>query len=142
VFSKFQNSNPHDPNIKVAPNYLEHALAKFEKESQPLTRSWHGFTSGCGSKTLDLAIRQLTVHGRKPLNFHTKTTKQRWENISCIVILRKYPKTICSLWTLERGQKQRATCSVPCQAGRAQTGRGSAPAHDRPASHAYASPRL
>jgi hypothetical protein len=75
-------------------------------------------------------MQQLTVHGRKPLDFHTQTTKQRRENISCILILPKYVK-ICSLWTLERRQKQRVTCSVPCQAGRAWTGRGSARRHVR-----------
>jgi hypothetical protein len=70
-------------------------------------------------------MRQLIVRGRKPHDFHTQKTKKCWENISCIMILSKYSKT-CSLWTLERRQKQRATCSVPCQAGRARTGRGSA----------------
>jgi hypothetical protein len=54
--------------------------------------------------TQDLATRQLSVHDRKSLDFHTKTTKQRRENISCIVILPKYVK-IWSLWTLKRGQK-------------------------------------
>jgi hypothetical protein len=87
--------------------------------------------------TPDLATRQLTVHGRKPLDFHMKRTKQHLENISCIVVLPKYAK-ICSIWTLERGQKQRATCSVPCQAGRAWTGRGSA----RPRAWSPCPPRL
>jgi hypothetical protein len=41
-----------------------------------------------------------------------------------------------NLWAFELGQKQRATCSTPCQAGRARTGRGSArPACGRPAPH-------
>jgi hypothetical protein len=30
VFSVFQKSNLQNPNMKVAPNYLEHTLAKFE----------------------------------------------------------------------------------------------------------------
>jgi hypothetical protein len=33
--------------------------------------------------------------------------------------------------TLKHGQKQSATCSVPCQAGRARTGRGSTCPHAR-----------
>jgi hypothetical protein len=74
--------------------------------------------------TQDLVTRQLSIHDQKPLDFHTKTTKQLQENISCIVILPKYAK-IWSLWTHKRGQKQSATCSVPCQADRARTGRGS-----------------
>ena len=44
----------------------------------------------------DLATRQLSVHDRKPLDFHTKMTKQRQENISCIVILPIYAK----IWSL------------------------------------------
>jgi hypothetical protein len=30
VFPVLQNSKPKSPNIKVAPNFLEHALVKFE----------------------------------------------------------------------------------------------------------------
>jgi hypothetical protein len=30
AFSVFRNSKPEDPNIKVVPNSLEHALEKFE----------------------------------------------------------------------------------------------------------------
>jgi hypothetical protein len=37
----------------------------------------------------------------------------------------KYAK-ISILWAFELGQKQRSTCSTPCQAGRARTGHGSA----------------
>jgi hypothetical protein len=48
---------------------------------------------------------------------------------------------ISNLWAFELEQKQRATCSTPCQAGRAQTGRGSTrPARDRPASRVCTSP--
>jgi hypothetical protein len=35
VFSIFQNSNPQNPNIKVASNYLEHTLAKLEIKQKP-----------------------------------------------------------------------------------------------------------
>jgi hypothetical protein len=41
---------------------------------------------------------------------------------------------ISNLWAFELRQKQRATCSTPCQAGRARTGRGSVcPVRGRPA---------
>jgi hypothetical protein len=43
VFSKFQNSNPHDPNIKVASNYLEHTLAKFEIKPKSFDTIWLDF---------------------------------------------------------------------------------------------------
>jgi hypothetical protein len=33
---------------------------------------------------------------------------------------------ISNLWMFKLGQKQRATCSTPCQASRARTGRGNA----------------
>jgi hypothetical protein len=42
----------------------------------------------------------------------------------------KYTK-ICNLWTLKLGQKQRATCSMRCQASRARTGRGCVCPHVR-----------
>jgi hypothetical protein len=35
VFSIFQNSNLQNPNMKVAPNYLEHTLVKFEIKQKP-----------------------------------------------------------------------------------------------------------
>jgi hypothetical protein len=35
VFPVFQNSKPKSPNIKVAPNFLEHALVKFELKQKP-----------------------------------------------------------------------------------------------------------
>jgi hypothetical protein len=46
VFSKFQNSNPHDPNIKVASNYLEHTLAKFEIKPKSFDMIWLDFGLG------------------------------------------------------------------------------------------------
>jgi hypothetical protein len=89
----------------VASNYLEHALAKFENKSQPFDMILAWIHLGTRKPdTQDLATRQLSIHDRKSLDFHTKTTKQRRENISCIVILPKYVK-IWSLWTLKRGQK-------------------------------------
>jgi hypothetical protein len=35
VFYVFQNSNLQNPNMKVAPNYLEHTLVKFEIKQKP-----------------------------------------------------------------------------------------------------------
>jgi hypothetical protein len=35
VFSVFQNSNPQNPNTKLAPNYLRHVLEKFGGKSRP-----------------------------------------------------------------------------------------------------------
>jgi hypothetical protein len=46
VFSKFQNSNPQDPNIKVASNYLEHTLAKFEIKPKSVDTIWLDFGLG------------------------------------------------------------------------------------------------
>jgi hypothetical protein len=131
MFSKFQNTNLHGPNIKLASNYLEHALAKFKNKSQSfdIILAWI-YLGTRQPNTQDLATWQLSAHDRKPLNFHTKPTKQRRENISCTVILPKYAK-IWSLRTLKRGQKQSAMCSVPCQAGRARTGHGSTRPHER-----------
>jgi hypothetical protein len=37
VFSKFQNSNLHGPNIKVASNYLEHAWQSLKTNLSHLT---------------------------------------------------------------------------------------------------------
>jgi hypothetical protein len=97
VLSKFQNSNVHGPNIKVTSNYLEHALAKFENKSQPFDMILAWIYLGTRQPdTQDLVTRQLSIHDQKPLDFHTKTTKQLQENISCIVILPKYAK----IWSL------------------------------------------
>jgi hypothetical protein len=35
VFPVFQNSKPKSPYIKVVPNFLEHALEKFELKQKP-----------------------------------------------------------------------------------------------------------
>jgi hypothetical protein len=52
----------------------------------------------------------------------------------------KYAK-ISNLWAFELGQKQRATCSTPCKAGRARTGCGNArPARGRLAPRVCTSP--
>jgi hypothetical protein len=61
--------------------------------------------------TDDLATRQLSVHGRKTLGFHTKTIKHTLGNISYNMILPKFVK-IWSLWALEQEKKQCATCST------------------------------
>jgi hypothetical protein len=52
VFSVFQNLNAISPNTKVAPNYLEHTLAKFEKFSQMFDMILAQISSGLGRETL------------------------------------------------------------------------------------------
>jgi hypothetical protein len=46
MFSKFQNSNPHDPTLKVASDYLEHTLAKFEIKPKSFDTIWLDFGLG------------------------------------------------------------------------------------------------
>jgi hypothetical protein len=52
VFSVFQNLNLQSPNTKVAPNYLQHTLAKFEKFSQMFGMILARISSGLGRETL------------------------------------------------------------------------------------------
>jgi hypothetical protein len=87
VFSVFQNSNQSSPNIKVAPNSLEHAMTEFGHLSPsfdtPLTWFYLG-TQPCDTATF--VTRQLSVHCPKPLDFHTQTTKLCWGSKSCAVV--------------------------------------------------------
>jgi hypothetical protein len=76
--------------------------------------------------------RQLSVHCPKPLDFHTQTTKLCQRSKSCAAIMPKFAK-IFSLWALELGQKQKATCSIACLTGRARTGRAPRAWSPRPA---------
>jgi hypothetical protein len=72
TFSVFQNSNQTSPNIKVAPNSLEHAVAKFGNLSPPFDTPLTWFylgTQPCDTATF--VTRQLSVHCPKSLNFHT-----------------------------------------------------------------------
>jgi hypothetical protein len=52
VFSVFQNLKPQSPNIKMAPNYIEHTLAKFEKFSETFDTILAQIFSGLGRETL------------------------------------------------------------------------------------------
>jgi hypothetical protein len=121
VFSVFQNSNPQSPSIKMAPNYLEHTLAKFGSNPQPFYMILARITSGLDRETLTYWRRDNSLS----MTQNHSTTKLRRGSISCIAIMPKYEK-ICNLWAFKLGQKQRATCSTPCQACRARAGRGSA----------------
>jgi hypothetical protein len=76
VFSIFQNSNLQNPNIKVAPNFLEHALVKFELKQKPFDMIFAWFVLGTRlSDTGNLVMLQLSVPSLKPRNIHTQMTK-------------------------------------------------------------------
>jgi hypothetical protein len=88
VFSIFQNSNLQNPNIKVAPNFLEHALAKFELKQKPFDMIFAWFVLGTRlSNTGNLVTLQLLVPSLKPRNIHTQTTKHSQRNKSFTAIL-------------------------------------------------------
>jgi hypothetical protein len=107
VFPIFQNLKPKSPNIKVAPNFLEHALVKFELKQKPFDTILAQFVLGTWlSDTVNLVTLQLSVPSLKPRNIHTQTTKHSQRNKSFTVILPKFAK-ICAQSTLEHGQKQR-----------------------------------
>ena len=81
----------------MAPKYLRHALAKFGGKPWPfdMILAWICLRTK-QPDTPDLATRQLLAQNRKPLNFHTKTTKLSQGNISYNGILPKYTK----IWSL------------------------------------------
>ena len=107
VFPVFQNSKPKSPNIKVVPNFLEHALEKFELKQKPFDTILAQFVLGTRlSDTGNLVTLQLSIPSLKPRNIHTQTTKQSQGNKSFTAILPKFAK-ICAQSALERGQKQR-----------------------------------
>jgi hypothetical protein len=107
VFPVFQNSKPKGPNIKVAPNFLEHALVKFELKQKPFDTILAQFVLRTRlSDTSNLVTLQLSVPSLKPRNIHTQTTKHNQGNKSFIAILPKFAK-ICAQSALELGQKQR-----------------------------------
>jgi hypothetical protein len=107
TFSIFQNSKPGSPNIKVVPNFLEHALENFELKPNSFdivlaqldlkTRQ---------SDTGTLVTLQLPVPSLKPRDVHTQKTKQCQVNKSFTAILPKLAK-ICAQSALELGQRQR-----------------------------------
>jgi hypothetical protein len=90
----------------VAPNFLEHALVKFELKQKPFDMILTQFVLGTGlSDTGNLATLQLPVPNLKPRNIHTQTTKHSQGNKSFTAILPKFAK-ICAQSTLEHGQQQ------------------------------------
>jgi hypothetical protein len=107
VFSVFQNSKPRSPNIKVVPNFLEHALEKFELKPNLFGTVLAPFDLGTKqSDTGTLVTLQLSVPSLKPCNVHTQKTKHYQGNKSFTAILPKFAK-ICAQSALELGQKQR-----------------------------------
>jgi hypothetical protein len=107
VFPVFQNSKPKSPNIKVAPNFLEHALVKFELKQKLFDMILAQFVLATRlSDTGTLVTLQLFVPSLKPRNIHTETTKHSQVNKSFTATLPKFAK-ICAQSTLELGQKQR-----------------------------------
>jgi hypothetical protein len=107
VLPVFQNSKPKSPNIIVAPNFLEHALVKFELKQKPFDTILAQFDLGTQlSNTSNLVTLQLSVPSLKPRNIHTQTTKHSQGNKSFTVILPKFVK-ICAQSALELCQKQR-----------------------------------
>jgi hypothetical protein len=107
AFSVFQNSKLGSPNIKVVPNFLEHALEKFELKPNSFDTVLAQFDLGTRlSDTGTLVTLQLPVPSLKQCNVHTQKTKQCQENKSFIAILPKFTK-ICAQSALELGQRQR-----------------------------------
>jgi hypothetical protein len=107
VFPVFQNSNPLSPNIKVAPNFLEHALVKLELKPKLFDMILAQFVLGTRmSQTGNLGTLQLPIPSLKQCNIHTQTTKHSQGNKSFTAILPKFVK-ICAQSALEHGQKQR-----------------------------------
>jgi hypothetical protein len=75
VFPVFQNSKPKSPNIKVAPNFLEHALVKFELKQKPFDTILAQFVLRTRlSDTGNLVTLQLSVPSLKP---RTSTHKRQ-----------------------------------------------------------------
>jgi hypothetical protein len=107
AFSVFQNSKPRSPNIKVVPNFLEHALEKFELKPNSFGMVLAPFDLGTRqSDTGTLVTLQLSVPSLKPRNVHTQKTKHCQGNKSFTVILPKFAK-ICAQSAIELGHKQR-----------------------------------
>jgi hypothetical protein len=103
MFSVFQNSKPGNPNIKVVPNSLEHALEKFELKPNSFDMVLVQLDLGTRhSDTGSLVTLQLPVPSLKPRNVHTQKTKQGQVNKSFTAILPKFMK-ICTQLALEHG---------------------------------------
>jgi hypothetical protein len=107
AFPVFQNLKPKSTNIKVVPNFLEHALDKFELKQKSFGTTLAPFVLGTRlSDTGTLVTLQLSVPSLKPCDVHTQTTKLSQGNKSLTTILPKFAK-ICAQSALELGQKQR-----------------------------------
>jgi hypothetical protein len=133
VFHVFQNLKPKSPNIKVAPNFLEHALEKFELKQKPFGTILAQFVLGTRlSDTGTLVTLQLSVPSLKPCDIHTQTTKHSQGNKTFTAILPKFVK-ICAQSALELGQKQRFHVFTPVRAPTLRSARPRArlPVHDR-----------
>jgi hypothetical protein len=88
------------------PNFLEHALEKFELKPNSFGTVLAQFDLGTRhSDTGTLVTLQLYVPSLKPRDVHTQKTKHCQGNKSFIVILPKFVK-ICAQSALELGQKQ------------------------------------
>jgi hypothetical protein len=91
VFPVFQNSKLKSPNIKVVPNFLEHALEKFELKPNSFGTVLAPFDLGTRlSDTGDLVTLQLPLPSLKPRDVHTQTTKHSQGNKSFTAILPKF----------------------------------------------------
>jgi hypothetical protein len=107
AFSIFQNSKPGSPNIKVVPNFLEHALQKFELKPDSFDTVLAQFDLETRhSDTGTLVTLQLPVPSLNPRDVHTQKTNQCQENKSFTAILPNFTK-ICAQSALELGQRQR-----------------------------------
>jgi hypothetical protein len=105
LFSKTRNQKSQ--NIKVVPNFLEHALEKFELKPKSFGTVLAPFDLGTRLyDTGNLVMLQLSVPSLNPRDIHTQTTKNSQGNKSFTVILPKFAK-ICAQLALELGQKQR-----------------------------------
>jgi hypothetical protein len=107
AFSVFHNPKLRSPNIKVVPNFLEHALEKFELKPNSFDTVLAPFDLGTRhSDTGTLVTLQLSVPSLKPCDVHTQKTKHCQGNKSFTAILPKFAK-ICAQSALELKQKQR-----------------------------------
>jgi hypothetical protein len=107
AFSVFQNSKPRSPNIKVVPNFIEHALEKFELKPNSFGTVLAPFDLRTRHSDIGtLMTLQLSIPSLKPRDVHTQKTKHSQGNKSFTTILPKFVK-ICAQSALELGQKQR-----------------------------------
>jgi hypothetical protein len=117
----------------VVPNFLEHALEKFELKPKSFSRVLAPFD--LGTRLFDtgtLVTLQLSVPSLKPRDVDTQTTKHSQGHKSFTAILPKFTK-ICAQSALELGQMQWFQCSTVADTP------GSRPfAHPRSAVHARA----